>query len=107
MLDDLANVAEPATYRTTALANDTVKLSANTIDTYRNLVKHMKEENIVHHTYQVKAERAYRIVIVISYRITSYHNKSYHIPHHIIYFHSVDPYRFTKFAWNLELVIFV
>ena len=63
MLDDLANVAEPATYRTTALANDTVKLSANTIDTYRNLVKHMKEENIVHHTYEVKAERAYRIVI--------------------------------------------
>jgi hypothetical protein len=26
-------------------------------------VKHTKEENIVHHTYQVKAERAYRIVI--------------------------------------------
>jgi hypothetical protein len=56
MLDDLADVAEPDTYRTKALANDIVKLSPNTIDTYRNLVKHMKEENIVHHTYQVKAE---------------------------------------------------
>jgi hypothetical protein len=43
MLDDLADVAEPETYRTTALANDTVKISANTIDTYRSLVKHMKE----------------------------------------------------------------
>jgi len=63
MLDDLADVAEPDTYRTTALVNDIVKISANTLDTYRNLVKHMKEENIAHHTYQVKAERAYRIVI--------------------------------------------
>jgi hypothetical protein len=63
MLNDLADVAEPNTYRTTALANDTVKINANTIDTYRSLAKHMKEENIVHHTYQIKTERAYRIVI--------------------------------------------
>jgi len=63
MLDDLADVAEPDTYHTAALANDTVKISANAIDTYRSLVKHMKEENIVHHTYQIKTERAYRIII--------------------------------------------
>jgi hypothetical protein len=65
MLDDLADVAEPDTCRTTSPANDTVKISANTIDTYtgRSLVKHMKEENIVHHTHQIKAEPAYRIVI--------------------------------------------
>jgi len=63
MLDDLADVAEPDTYRTAALANDTVKISANTIDTYRSLVKHMKEENIVHNNCQIKTERAYRIVI--------------------------------------------
>jgi len=63
MLDDLKDVAKPDTYRTAALANDTVKISANTIDTYRCLVKHMNEENIVHHTYQIKTERAYRIVI--------------------------------------------
>ena len=55
-LDDLADVAEPNTYRTIALANDTVKINANTIDTYRSLAKHMKEENIVHHTYQIKTE---------------------------------------------------
>jgi len=63
MLDDLADVTEPDTYRTAALANDTVKISPNTTDTYRSLVKHMKEENIVHHTYQIKTESAYRIVI--------------------------------------------
>jgi len=63
MLDDLADVAEPDTYRTAALENNTVKISANTIDTYRCLVKHMKEENIVHHTYQAKTERAFKIVI--------------------------------------------
>ena len=63
MLDDLADVPEPNTYRTTALANGTVKINANTIDTYRSSAKHIKEENIVHHTYQIKTERAYRIVI--------------------------------------------
>jgi len=63
MLDYLADVAEPDTYRTAALANDTVKISANTIDTYRSLVKHMKEENVVRHSYQIKTERAYRFVI--------------------------------------------
>jgi len=63
VLDDLADVAEPDTSRTAALANDTVKISSNTIDTYGNLVKHKKEENIVHHNYQIKTERAYRIVI--------------------------------------------
>ena len=63
MLDDLADVAEPNTYRTIALANDTVIINTNTIDTYKSLAKHMKEENIVNHTYQIKTERAYGIVI--------------------------------------------
>ena len=63
ILDDLADVAEPDTYRTPALTNDTVKISANTIDTYRSRVKHMKEENIGQHTYKIKTERAYRIFI--------------------------------------------
>jgi len=64
MLDDLADVAEPETYRTSALAIETVKISANTVDTYRILVKHMQEENTVHHTHHIKIERAYRIVIL-------------------------------------------
>ena len=64
MLDDLTDVAEPDTYRTAALENDTVKITVNTTDTYRSTVYHMKEDNIVHHyTYRIKVERAYRIVI--------------------------------------------
>lgn len=63
MLDNLAKAAEPETYRTLAMANETVKITAHSIETYRKLVRHMKEENIVHHTYQLKEERAYRIVI--------------------------------------------
>jgi len=55
-LDDLADVAEPDTYRTAALTNDTVKISANTIDTYGSRVKHTKEENIDQHTYKIKTE---------------------------------------------------
>jgi hypothetical protein len=45
------------------LPDETVKVSALTIDAYRKLIKHLKEENIIHHTYQLKEERGYRVVI--------------------------------------------
>ena len=48
-----------------ALANETVKISAYTIDACRKLVRHLRRvggENIVHHTHQIKEEPAYRIV---------------------------------------------
>jgi hypothetical protein len=32
-------------------------------ETYRKLVTYFKENNIVYHTYQLKEEKAYRIVI--------------------------------------------
>jgi len=34
-----------------------------TPETYRKLVKYFRENNIFYHTYQLKEERAYRIVI--------------------------------------------
>jgi hypothetical protein len=34
-----------------------------TTETYRKLVKNFKENNIFYRTYQIKEERAYRIVI--------------------------------------------
>jgi hypothetical protein len=46
-------------YTTRSMANNTVKINCNNIDTYRKLIRFMKENNIIHHTYQPKEERAY------------------------------------------------
>jgi PAX-interacting protein 1 len=41
-----------------------------TTETYRKLVKYFKENNIFYHTYQIKEERTYRIVIRYLYHST-------------------------------------
>ena len=50
-------------YTTKSLANDTIKWICQTPDTYRTLVRCMTDNNIIHHTYQPKEERSYRVVI--------------------------------------------
>jgi len=45
------------------MANNVIKLTYTTPDTYRNLIKHFKEKGIYYHTYQLKEERAYRVVL--------------------------------------------
>jgi len=50
-------------YTIKSLANNTIKLLCQNPDTFRKLAKYMKEKNIIHHTYQPKEERSYRIVI--------------------------------------------
>jgi len=45
------------------VANNVIKITCGTPDTYRKLVKYFKDNNIFYHTYQLKEERAYRIVI--------------------------------------------
>jgi len=46
-----------------ALPNNIIKVTPHTTDTYRKLIHHARETRIVHHTYQIKQDRAYRIVI--------------------------------------------
>jgi len=50
-------------YTIRSLANNTIELLCQNPDTYRKLAKYMKEKNIIHHTYQPKEERSYRVVI--------------------------------------------
>jgi hypothetical protein len=45
------------------MANNVIKLTCTTPDTYHNLTKHSKEKGIYYHTYQLKEERAYRVVL--------------------------------------------
>jgi hypothetical protein len=63
MIKSLSDATGQDAYYTKTLPDETVKINALTIDTYRKLIKHLKKENIIHHTYQPKEERAYRVVI--------------------------------------------
>jgi hypothetical protein len=56
-------IVELEQYTTRSMVNNTVKINCNNLDTYRKLIRFMKENNIIHHTYQPKEERAYRVVI--------------------------------------------
>ena len=45
------------------MANNVTKLTCSTPDTYRNIVKHFKENGIFFNTYELKEERAFRVVL--------------------------------------------
>jgi hypothetical protein len=63
MISQIREQLEDEQYNTKSLIKITVKINCTTPDSYRKLVTYFKQENIVHHTYQLKDERAYRIVI--------------------------------------------
>lgn len=63
MLNTLADIVEENNLTTKCLSNNVVKINVKTTETYRNLVKFMQEKNIIHHTYQLKEEKPYRVVI--------------------------------------------
>jgi predicted RNA methylase len=56
-------VAEDEQYFTKSMANNVIKLISSTPDTYRNIIKHFKENGIFSHIYQLKEETAYRVVL--------------------------------------------
>jgi hypothetical protein len=59
----IRDIAEDKQYCTKCLANNIIKINCLTPETYRTLVKYFKENNLFYHTYQLKQERVYRIVI--------------------------------------------
>jgi hypothetical protein len=63
MINRIRNIAEDEQYTTKSLTNNVIKINSVTPETYRNLIKYFKESNTYYHTYQLKEERAYRIVI--------------------------------------------
>jgi hypothetical protein len=50
-------------YVTKSIANNTLKFTCQNSDTYKKLSRYMRDNNIIHHTYQSKEERSYRVVI--------------------------------------------
>jgi arsenate reductase-like glutaredoxin family protein len=63
MIKRIRDIAAVEQYCTKCLANNVIKINCVTPETYRKLVKYFKDNNIFYHTYQLKEERAYRIVI--------------------------------------------
>jgi len=63
MINRIRNIAEDEQYTTKSLTNNVIKINCVTPETYINLMKYLKESNTYYHTFQLKEERAYRIVI--------------------------------------------
>ena len=62
MINQIRNIAEDEQYSTKSLSNHVIKINCVTPKTYRTFIGYLKE-NIYCHTYQLKEERAYGIVI--------------------------------------------
>ena len=63
MIKRIRDIAEDEQYCTKSLARSVIKINCMTPETYRKLVRYFKDNNIFCHTYQLKEERAYKIVI--------------------------------------------
>jgi len=63
MIKQIRETAEEKQYYTKCLANNVIKINCVTPESYRNLVRHFQDNNIIYHTYQLKEETAYRIAI--------------------------------------------
>jgi hypothetical protein len=62
MINHLAEVTEEENDSTRSMANNIIKINCNSPETYRKMIKFMKE-NIIYHSHQPKDERPYRVVI--------------------------------------------
>lgn len=58
-----ANVISPTQYSYKALGDGQIRVMVKTIDSYRTLVSYLKFKNISFHTFQLKTDRAYRVVV--------------------------------------------
>jgi hypothetical protein len=63
MIHSRNKVAEAEQFYTKSLANNVIKITCLTPETYRSLIKYFKETDFYYYTYQVKEERAYRVVL--------------------------------------------
>ncbi|PNF35987.1 hypothetical protein B7P43_G02293 [Cryptotermes secundus] len=63
MVAHLSATIEEDQYYCKVQSNDTIKIQVTTPESYRKLIKQLQDDKIIYHTYQLKHERAYRIVI--------------------------------------------
>lgn len=63
MMSDVTNVISASEFNYKCLKDGQIRLMVKTVDAYRNVVKHLEVKKINFHSYQLKQERAYRIVL--------------------------------------------
>jgi len=63
MIHSINELAEAEQFYTKSLANNVIKITCLTPETYRSIIKHFKDTDVYYHTYQIKEERAYRFVL--------------------------------------------
>lgn len=63
MVEYLASTIEEEQYYCKALSNETIKINVTTAESYRKLIRQLQQDKVVHHTYQIREERAYRVVL--------------------------------------------
>jgi hypothetical protein len=63
MVKHLSTTIEEDQYYCKVQPNGTIKIHVSTPESYRRLVKQLQDDKIIYHSYQLKQERAYRIVI--------------------------------------------
>lgn len=63
MVESLKKVIKPEEFSYKSLRDGQVRLMLNSPDTYRTVVKHLEDTKKSFHTYQMKQERAYRVVV--------------------------------------------
>ena len=63
MVEALAKFIDKSSFNTKALANDVVKITVDSPDNFRKIVKGLKDSNIAFYTYQLKSERAFKVII--------------------------------------------
>ena len=63
MVSYITTTLEEEQYYCKAFSDDTIKINVYTPDSYRRLITQFRADNITHHTYQPRGERAYRVVL--------------------------------------------
>lgn len=63
MLDNISKIIPKEHFITKTMANDAIKINIFEIDSYRKLVKEFLDRKISFYTYQIKNERAFRVVV--------------------------------------------
>ena len=59
----LTATLEDQQYYCKAFTDEMIKINVYTSDSYRRLIKQFQADNVIHHTYQPRGERAYRVVL--------------------------------------------
>jgi hypothetical protein len=106
MIRSINEVAETEQFYTKSMANNLIKINCFTPETYRTLIKHFKDTNVFYHTYQLKQETAFRVVLKYLHHTTDIEEirqdllQQGHVARNIVNAH----HRITKEPLNLFFI---